>query len=97
MKEELLKGLSEEQINKARKCKSQEELLALAKEEGIELSDEQLTAVNGGFCSDTTVSVVCPKCGASVKGQVHKSSAVKELGKFTCKNCGHTWKELVEC
>ena len=97
MKEELLKGLNEEQINKARKCKSQEELLALAKEEGIELSDEQLIAVNGGFCSDTTVSVVCPKCGANVKGQVHKSSAIKELGEFTCQNCGHKWKELVSC
>ena len=32
MKEELLKGLSEEQIAKVKACKSQEEMLALAKE-----------------------------------------------------------------
>ena len=36
MKEELLKGLTKEQIVKVKACKSQEEILALAKEEGIE-------------------------------------------------------------
>ena len=51
MKQELLKGLSEEQIAKVKACKNNEELLALAKEEGIELADEQLEAVNGGACS----------------------------------------------
>ena len=54
MKEELLKGLTEEQIAKIKECKNQEELLKLAKEEGIELSDEQLAAVNGGVCSGST-------------------------------------------
>ena len=53
MKEELLKGLSEEQIAKIRECKSQEELLKLAQEEGIELTDEQLAAVSGGACTTT--------------------------------------------
>ena len=51
MKEELLKGFSEEQIAKIKSCKSSEELLALAKHEGVELTDEQLEAVNGGVCS----------------------------------------------
>ena len=51
MKEELLKGLTKEQIEKIKTCKSKEELLKLAKEEGVELSDEQLTAVSGGGCS----------------------------------------------
>ena len=51
MKEELLKGLSEEQISKVKACKNNEELLALAKQEGIELTDEQLEAVSGGACS----------------------------------------------
>ena len=51
MREELLKGLTVEQIQKVRACKSSEELLALAKEEGIQLTDEQLAAVNGGWCS----------------------------------------------
>ena len=53
MREELLKGLTEEQIAKVRACKNQEELLALAREEGIELTDEQLAAVSGGgFCDE---------------------------------------------
>ena len=53
MRDELLKGLTEEQIAKARACKNQEELLALAREEGIELTDEQLAAVSGGgFCDE---------------------------------------------
>ena len=51
MKKELLKGLTEEQVAKVKACKNSEELLKLAKEEDIELSDEQLEAVNGGGCS----------------------------------------------
>ena len=53
MKKELLKGLTEEQIAKVKACKSHEELLALAKEEGIELADEQLEAISGGACSSS--------------------------------------------
>ena len=48
MKEELLKGLTEEQISKLKDCKSSEEVLKVAKNEGIELTDEQLQAVSGG-------------------------------------------------
>lgn len=50
MKQELLKGLTEEQIAKIKACKNQEEVLKLAKEEGVELTDEQLEAVSGGSC-----------------------------------------------
>lgn len=53
MKQELLKGLTKEQIAKVRACKSQEELLELAKTEGVELSDEQLNAISGGACSSS--------------------------------------------
>ena len=52
MRNELLKGLTEEQIAKVRACKNQEELLALAREEGVELTDEQLAAVSGGGLCD---------------------------------------------
>ena len=44
MREELLKGLTEEQIAKIKTCKSSEEILSLAKSEGVELNDEQLQA-----------------------------------------------------
>ena len=35
--------------NRAEACKTPEELLALAAEEGYELSDEELNAINGGL------------------------------------------------
>ena len=63
MEKELLKGLTEEQIAKVKACKNHEELLALAKEEGVELTDEQLAAVSGGVCTSTP-DFVCPKCGS---------------------------------
>ena len=53
MKKELLEGLTEEQISKIRACKTQDEFLALAKQEGVELSAEQLSAVSGGACSSS--------------------------------------------
>ncbi len=52
-KEELLKGLSEEQIAKAKNCRNSEELFALAKQEGVELSEEQLAFVAGGGCGES--------------------------------------------
>ena len=48
-------NISPELREQAKACKSSEELLALTESEGIELSDEQLDAVVGGFdwsCSD---------------------------------------------
>ena len=53
MKKELLKGLSEEQIAKIKECKNSEELLALAKAEGVELTNEQLEAISGGNCESS--------------------------------------------
>ena len=40
--------LTPEMQEKARACKTPEDVLALAKEGGIELTDEQLEAVSGG-------------------------------------------------
>ena len=54
MRKELLKGLTEEQIAKAKECKNEAEFLKLAKEEGVELSEEQLNAIAGGGCSNST-------------------------------------------
>ena len=62
MRKELLKGLTEEQIFKAQHCKNQEEILELAKQEGIQLTEEQLEAVSGGWCSQTPPP--CPFCGS---------------------------------
>jgi len=67
MNKELLKGLTGEQIAKVKECKNNEELLALAKQEGIELTDEQLTAVSGGCGTSTREQneidmMQCPEC-----------------------------------
>ena len=90
MKKELLNGLTEEQIAKVRSCKNHEELLELAKAEGIELTEEQLTAISGGGAC-TVISDIgdkinpndCPKCGAN--------GPKKDGDKRVCKKCGHVW------
>ena len=40
--------LTPEQMEKARACKNPDDLVELAKSEGIELTDEQLDAIAGG-------------------------------------------------
>ena len=92
MKKELLKGLSDEQIAKARACKSQEELLALAKEEGIELTDEQLASVSGaGFYCRSTPDFVCPKCNSKDVSSKYNENSINEWYTNTCKKCGYRW------
>ena len=83
MKQDLLKGLTEEQIAKVQACKSQEELLALAKKEGIQLTDEQLEAVNGGMCSTKK----CPKCGSEYVDRL----GVYDGWAYDCRKCGYHW------
>ena len=42
-------NLTDEQIESAKKLETAEELLAFAKDEGIEISDEQLEGISGGW------------------------------------------------
>ena len=92
MKEELLKGLSEEQIAKAKACKNHEELMALAKKEGVELTEEQLSTISGGGACSVISDVGdyinpsdCPKCGCN--------NVKKDGNTYTCKKCGHSWQD----
>jgi len=87
MKTELLKGLTPEQIEKVQACKSQEELLQLARQEGIELNDEQLEAVSGGCSEDP----FCPKCGAPFSKVKH--CVTHPEYDWQCKKCGHRWAD----
>ena len=98
MRKELLKGLSEEQIKKVEACKNAEEILALAKAEGVQLSDEQLEAVSGGGCIGRDPE--CPKCGSKNLKVTHRqedsSCNYHEKSWFTyfkCKDCGHKWTD----
>lgn len=91
MKKELLKGLSAEQIKRVEACKNSTELLVIAKDEGIELSDEQLEAINGG-CSSSGNK--CPKCGHDKFETTHVKQSALDIGvstKYKCKKCGHIW------
>ena len=84
MKEELLKGLSEEQIAKIKACATLEETLKVAKEEGIELTDEQLEAVSGGC--NTSAPKVCPKCHSSNFSETYCNSDASRT-RYVCNDC----------
>ena len=89
MKQELLKGLTEEQITKIKACKSQDELLKLAKEEGVELSEEQLSAVSGGGCFSTNK---CPNCGSDDYKKIVIEEKVDKRIFYKCNKCGEMWR-----
>ncbi len=89
MKEELLKGLTKEQIAKAKACQNNEELLALAKQEGIELTKEQLEAVNGGYSGClSTPSMPCPRCNST---NIYRYDGANRWFN-ECLDCGRKWK-----
>jgi hypothetical protein len=90
MREELLKGLTEEQMKKVKECKSSEEILAVAKAEGVELTEEQLAAVNGGRCD---AAGKCPACG-STNTRVTNVTVPDDTAVFHCEcfDCEHIWK-----
>ena len=85
MKKELLEGLTEEQIDRIKECKSNEEILKVAREEGIELTDEQLEAVSGGcgFVDPTN----CPKCNSTnfITADINMDGS---RVKYLCNSCG---------
>ena len=95
MKQELLKGLTEEQIAKVKACKSQAEILELAKKEGVALTDEQLEAVSGGGCGGGDNSHKCPDCGSKntvvSKGTKGKMINGIYVTYYKCKDCGHVF------
>ena len=54
--------LTEDQKAKARAAKTPEDVLALAREEGYELSDDELAAVSGGWCASDCGSYCSSDC-----------------------------------
>lgn len=55
--------LSAELQEKAKACTSQEEVLALAKEEGYELSEDELDSIAGGGWGDPCTNYGCGMIG----------------------------------
>lgn len=90
-RKELLKGLSEDQIAKVRDCANVNDLLVLAKDEGVELNEEQLEAVNGGGLCRSTPDFVCPVCGSKNVSTRYNENSIAEWYTNTCKDCGKTW------
>ena len=95
MRKDLVKGLTDEQIEKASRCHSEAELLALAKEEGIELTDEQLAAVSGCACDPHQQfrTRECPQCGEQMQGEFVETTPGDGKYHFICKHCGFGWFE----
>ena len=92
MKKELLKGLTEEQIAKLRECKNSEEMLQLAKAEGIELTEEQLEAVSGGTCGPKEKDKTCPVCGCDTLIIEEEEINSRDVTMYTCPKCNHHWQ-----
>ena len=91
-RKELLKGLTAEQIEKVKNCKNNEELLDLAKKEGVELNDEQLAAVTGGACASEEVDLgLCPACGSSNFQYTESSDFSLTQYYCECHDCYHRW------
>jgi len=53
--------LTDDTKAKLRGCETPEELLALAREEGYELTEEELEGVNGGWGCDLGDEEPCPR------------------------------------
>ena len=84
--------LTEEQKAKAAGCNTPEQMLELAKEEGYELSEEELAAVSGGSWGNNSGGspAKCPKCGStSVVSTLTGSEPI--LVECQCRNCGYEW------
>ena len=76
------KDLSPELSEKVKACKTPEEIFEAAREEGYELSDEELDAIAGG---GKWSNKCCPNCGHT--GTMYcPGSGVSRCGK-----CGSTW------
>lgn len=79
--EKYIEGLSPEQQEKSRACRTKQELMQLAAEEDIEIPMDALESVAGGCL---TIKATCQKCGSDNIG-ITKRPGAKVL---ICKSCG---------
>ena len=96
-------NFTQEQLEAAKAAKSPEELVRMAKDAGIEItqeqaaaflnppvgemSDEELENVAGGGCLYEPDFVKCPKCRSE---NLIISFMEIEIA-YECKSCGHKW------
>lgn len=89
------KDLTPEQHEKLLRCESPEDILALAKAEGYEMTDEELSEVSGGGWDDPLKEKVreklkCPACG-SYEVLRFPQPGVPGAVNCRCVHCGHAW------
>ena len=65
--EKYIEGLSPELKEKARECKTKDELMQLAAENGLEIPEDALEAVAGGCFTSKTETWVCNACNSSMR------------------------------
>jgi len=78
-----LNDLSPEQQNKASECKSPADILALAQEEGYELTDDELDQISGGSWMGSALR--CPFCGSS-------KAEPQGMHSYRCSACNQVFK-----
>ena len=94
--EDYIKNLPPELQEKARSCKSTEELLSLAGDEAVKLPDEALEAIAGGKGSPQNCSnPSCPNCGSSNVELEREAGEGRPWVRryFKCNDCGHEWNK----
>ena len=64
-------------------------LVTFAKEEGLELIDEQLEAVSGGNCWQQP-GLICPRCGKETCRQLDHNGNRYTTG--LCDSCDYKWE-----
>ena len=84
--EEYIKDLSPELQEKARACKTKDELLQLAADEDMEIPMEALEGVAGG-CGDEQLS--CPYCGST---DISSEPVNGHCTRLFCRKCEMTIK-----
>lgn len=81
---------------KLKGASSPEEILAIAREEGYELSDDELKDVSGGSWGSSDTEPTCPYCGSHnvrcYNSNSNRMSPALESGDdWECLDCEATW------
>lgn len=100
--DEYIQGLPEDLQEKARSCKSIDELLALAKEKKVPIPEEALEAIAGGtgqevgdcFDRKKKIKVTCPQCSDSTNVAWDSRNDKGEYH-FHCWHCDYQWWQKI--
>ena len=77
-------------------AKTPEEILALAKEEGYELTDNELEQISGGAWSAADQAPTCPYCGQTdvfCYSEPGLGPGMNYGSGWECRSCGETWAQ----